>query len=317
MKKVLVTGAAGTLGIYVLKYLLSEGKYEITALDLRNKNNQKKLRKYRRRINIIYGDINDSVLIDALIKDQDYVIHLASVMPPLSDIKKDLGLLVEYNGTENIIKAINYYNPKCFLLYASSTTIYGDIKDASIKNKPNVTDLDYYSLTKIKCEEIIKSKLKNYTIIRLPFILCNPKSGAFMYNVKLNTYLEAITDNDAGFLFVQALNNLDKLNKKTFNAGGGDSVKVNYYDLLANVLNIYGLSFNYLLTRIFMDKNFYSHVYLDSDNLDEILDYRSDSLYSYYMRLKRSVKKRRFIPRLLAKPFIFFLKRKQKWLGLP
>ena len=90
MKKVLVTGAAGSIGLKVLKYLLSEGKYEITALDLRNKNNFKKLKKYRRRINIIYGDINDNILIDALVKDQDYIIHLAGVMPPIADIKKGL-----------------------------------------------------------------------------------------------------------------------------------------------------------------------------------------------------------------------------------
>ena len=106
MKKVLVTGASGAVGLNVIKYLLSEGKYEITALDLRVKNNSKKLKKYRRRINIIYGDINDNVLIDALVKDQDYIIHLASVLPPLSDIKKDIGEEVEYKGTENIIKAI-------------------------------------------------------------------------------------------------------------------------------------------------------------------------------------------------------------------
>ena len=45
LKKVLVTGAGGAVGIQVIKYLLSEGKYEITALDLRNKNSQKYLHK--------------------------------------------------------------------------------------------------------------------------------------------------------------------------------------------------------------------------------------------------------------------------------
>ena len=57
MKKVLVTGAAGSIGIQVIKYLLAEGKYEITALDLRNKNVSKRLKKFRRRINILYGDV--------------------------------------------------------------------------------------------------------------------------------------------------------------------------------------------------------------------------------------------------------------------
>ena len=52
MKRVLVTGASGTIGTKVIKYLLSEGKYEITALDIRTKESQKKLRRYRRRINV-------------------------------------------------------------------------------------------------------------------------------------------------------------------------------------------------------------------------------------------------------------------------
>jgi len=75
MKKVLVTGAAGCIGGLVLKYLLSEGKYEITALDVKNKKTINSFKKYKRRVNIIYGDINDSILTEALVKDHDYIIH--------------------------------------------------------------------------------------------------------------------------------------------------------------------------------------------------------------------------------------------------
>jgi len=307
MKKVLVTGAAGTVGNKVIKYLLSEGKYEITALDLRNKNSYKKLKKYRRRINIIYGDINDNVLMTALIKDQDYIIHLAGVLPPIADIKKGLSDAIEYNGMENIIKSINFSNPDCFLIYASSTTIYGDQGIVTTKSVPNLTDMDYYSNTKLKTENLIKDKLKKYTIIRLPLILCNPSTNAFMYNVKRNTKLEAITDNDAAYLFVSALNNLPKLNKKVFNAGGGDSTTAPYKEILANILSIYGLSFKYLLSLLFLDKNFYGHIYEDSNKLNDMLEFRSDSLASYYMTVKRT-SKRRWLNRILAKPFIFFLR---------
>ncbi len=311
MKRVLVTGASGSIGLKTIKYLLSEGKYEITALDLRTKNNQKKLKRYRRRINIIYGDINDSVLMEALVKDQDYIIHLASVLPPLADIKKDLSKLVEYNGTENIIKALNFYNPDCFFIYTSSTTIYGDIKEASLEDKPHLTSLDYYSNTKLETENLIKKKLKNYTILRLPLVLCSPKSS-FMYNVKLNQETEAITDNDAGYMLVNALNHEKELNKKTFNVGGGESLTAPYREILANVLDIYGLSFKYLLNVFFIDKNFYTQKLLDSAKLNAILDFQSDSLSSYYMRLKREVKKTRVLNRLLAKPLVKFLKRKPK-----
>lgn len=307
MKKVLVTGAAGTIGNKVIKYLLSEGKYEITALDLRNKSSFKKLKKYRRRINIIYGDINDNVLMEALVKDQDYIIHLAGVLPPIADIKKGLSDAIEYKGVENIIKAINYSNPNCFLIYASSTTIYGNVDKASVKTAANITEIDYYSNTKLKTEKLIAKKLKNYTIIRLPLVLCSPNTNAFMYNVKRNTIVEAITDNDAAYLFTSAINHTDKLNKKILNAGGGDAMTASYKEILANVLSIYGLSFKYLSNLLFVDKNFYSHVYEDSDKLNDILEYRSDSLASFYMTLKRTSKKR-WLNKILAKPFIFFLR---------
>ena len=311
MKKVLITGAGGAIGINVIKYLLSEGKYEITALDLRNKNSIKRLKRYRRRINLIYGDMNDSVLMDALVRDHDYIIHLAGIMPPIADIKKNICEMVDYKGTENLIKAMNMYNPDAYLIYASSATIYGKVESCNVKTKPKLTPLDYYSNTKFKIEKRIEEKVKNYTIIRLPLVLTNPKTGAFMYNVKLDTKIEAITDNDAGYLFVNALNHVNELNHKIWNGGGGESTTDTYRNILVNVLKIYGLNIKYLLTAFFVDKNFYGHVYEDSDNLENILDFRSDSLSSFYMRLKRQVKGRR-ISKIFAKPIIMFLNRKHR-----
>ena len=311
LKKVLVTGAGGAVGIQVIKYLLSEGKYEITALDLRNKNSQKRLRRYRRRINLIYGDMNDSILVDALVKDHDYIIHLAGVMPPIADIKHNLSEMVDYKGTENLIKAINMFQPDAYFIYASSTTIYGDVKSANIGTKSKLTSLDYYSKTKLKIEKMIQDKVKNYIIMRIPLVLTNPKTGAFMYNVKLDSTVEAITDNDAGYMFVNALNHLDELNKKVWNATGGEMTTDTYRNLLVNVLRIYGISFKYILTMFFVDKNFYSHTYLDSQALEDILEFRSDSMSSYYMRLKRQVKGRK-LAKLFAKPIVLFLKRKNR-----
>lgn len=311
LKKVLVTGAGGSVGINVIKYLLSEGKYEITALDLRNKKSQKRLKRYRRRINLIYGDMNDSILMDALVKDHDYIIHLASFLPPIADIKHNISEMIDYRGTESIIKSMNMYNPNAYFIYASSTTIYGNVEKANKDTKPKLTPLDYYSKTKFKIEKLIEDKVKNYTIIRLPLVLTNPKNGAFMYNVKLNNQVEAITDNDAGYLFASAINHSRKLNRKVWNGTGGEMTTDTYRSILANVLKIYGLSFKYLLTLLFIDKNFYTHTYEDSDELESILEFRSDSLSSYYMRLKRQVKGRR-IARLLAKPVAAYLTRKNR-----
>ena len=75
MKKILVVGAAGSIGVHTVKYLLSEGKYEITILDLKTKEVFKRLKRFRKRVNILYGDVTDRVLMEALVKDHDYIIY--------------------------------------------------------------------------------------------------------------------------------------------------------------------------------------------------------------------------------------------------
>lgn len=304
MKKILVTGAAGSIGIHVIKYLLSEGKYEITALDLKNKSVFKRLKKYRKRINIIYGDVTDSILMEALIKDHDVVIHLASVMPPMGDFSQKIGEITDYNGTENIIKAINYYNNNCFLIYASTTSLYDNTLTANVKEKVRESELTSYNLNKFNTENLIKKKLKNYTIFRIPLVLNEINKEPFMFNVKKNLIVEVTTNIDCAYAFVKAINYKKELNKKIFNIGLGNEGRLKYNDILKNILKYYGLSWKYILSRIFLEKTYKSPVLTDSDELENIIHYRNDSIYNYNRRLKRLGKKRK-IARLLAKPLLY------------
>ena len=160
MKKVVIFGGAGSIGLSLIKYLLSEGKYEITVVDLKNKETIKRLKRYKKRVNIIYSDCFDRGLIDFLIKTHDYVINLASCILPLANYKEDLANKIEYGVTENIIKAITYYNPNCTLIYGSSTSIFENLDT-------------YYNKAKIKTEKLVTSKCKNYVIVRFPLVLCH------------------------------------------------------------------------------------------------------------------------------------------------
>lgn len=301
MKKILVTGAAGTIGIQVIKYLLAEGKYEITALDLKNKSVFKKLKRFKRRVNLLYGDVGDRILIEALIKDHDIVIHLASALPPLSDMKKGLSEIIEYHNTENIIRAISYYNPKCHLFYASTTSMYKEKVAPTVKSKIELSDFDYFSLAKYKAELLIKEKLRNYTIYRIPLVLSNPLYEPFMYHIKKNKMVDTITKEDAAYAFVSGIKNVDKLNKKTFNLAGEEPIL--YKELLNKLLKINGLSFKYVLSRMFLEKNYYSPVCQDRDELENIIHYRNDSYAEYYNRL-RARNKNRKLAKTIAKPFI-------------
>ncbi len=304
MKKVLVTGASGSIGINVIKFLLSEGKYEITALDLRNKKTYNKLKKYQKRIKIIYGDISDKSLMEVLIKENDYVIHLASVLPPLGEFSKKIGEIVEYEGTLNIINAINNVNKKCCFIYASTTSLYDKSLGADINENIKVNDLSNYSYIKYQTENLIKSKLSKYTILRIPLVLSSLKKEPFIYNVKSNNIVEVTTSLDAAYAFVKAINYFDKLNKNTYNVGMGIKGRCKYNDILNNILKYYGISFNYIFSRIFLEKNYISPILTDSDELEDIIHYRSDNLVKYYKRLNNKGKKR-IVQKLLGRIVLF------------
>lgn len=309
MKKILVTGGFGSIGLCVLKILLSDGKYEITILDLNNRKNNKLKKKYQKRVNVILGDINDISLVEECIKDKDVIIHLASVMPPFSDISKSIGELVEYNGTENIIKAINYYNPDCYFIYASTTSLYDYSLSGHVKEKINENDLTNYSLIKFKVENLIRKKLKNYTILRVPLVLNNISNESFMFNVKKSALIEVTTNYDAAYAFVEAIKYKKELNKKIFNIGMGVNGRVIFRDVLINILKNDGLSMKYILSRLFLEKNYRSPVLTDSDDLNNIINYRYDTLNNYYKRLYAKGKKK-IIRKFLAKPFIYFMNKK-------
>lgn len=303
MKKVLVTGAAGNIGINVIKCLLCEGKYDITALDLKNKSNKKKLNKYKKRINIVYGDINDSKLIESLIKDKDVVIHLAGVMSPLSNFNSNLNESIDYNGTENIIKAINYYNSNCFFMYPSTTSMYDESLSASIFEKIKEQNLTNFAISKYQIENLIRKKLKKYTIFRLSLVLNDNIDDAFVWNIKKNSLIEVTTINDVSYAFVKGIDYSNELNKKIYNVGMGEKGRIVFNSVLKHVIKYYGLNYKYVFSRILLDKNFYSPILTDSDALNNIINYRNDTLNSYYDRINKRYKKR-IIPRLLVKPFI-------------
>ncbi len=313
MKKVLVTGAAGTLGMYVLKYLLSEGKYEVTGMDLRNTRSYNRLKKYEHRINLVYGDVNDESLMASLVKTHDVIIHLAGVIPPMADIREELCDIIDYEGTVNIVDNIEAFNPKAYLIYPSTTTVYGKTKDiVGVDREINIKPHDLYAKAKYKAEEYIRNNLKNYTIYRMPGFLCNLKSECPMYNTPLSSKVELIDGLDASYALVKSIDYKSKLNKKTYILAGGEKCRTGYREFLKQILRYHGISVRFLLSYFFADKNFYGSYYEDNE-LDSLLNYRGTSIKNYYINLENNESKiKRFIPKLLAKPFIMVLHLKKE-----
>ena len=159
--KVLLTGATGFLGKYVIEEL-KNNSYQVVAFG-RNEKIGKTL--IDENVEFFKGDIDN---LDDLFKasqDCTAIIHAAALSAVWGKWEDFYNANVL--GTKNIVQVCEEKNLK--LVFVSSPSIYAGAKDQlDVKEDeaPKENDLNYYIKSKIMAENIIKSSNLNYIIIR-------------------------------------------------------------------------------------------------------------------------------------------------------
>lgn len=302
-KKILITGASGTVGFEVLKQLETKGCYDISVFDKKTKNSFKKFNTLQNKVNVIYGDITNVVDVANIPKNLDVVIHLAAIIPPLADEFPELSRSVNTGGTQNLIHQLEIYSPYAFLMYSSSISVYGDrIQNPMIKvDDPLIpSEGDVYAETKIASEKLIQDNKLDYTIFRLAAILGNHKMSKLMFHQPLNTSLEIATPRDTARAFVNGIEKQQELSRNIYNLGGGVSCRISYQHFLERSFAVFGLGKLNFPDKTFADKNFHCGFYEDGDNLEKIVHFRNDSLEDYF---KMEAEKVRTFKKVVASLF--------------
>ena len=294
--KVLLTGGSGTVGREILKTLCIHKTYDITAFDLNNRSSKNFYKPYRNKINVKLGDLTERRDIEAVCRNIDFVIHLAAIIPPLADKKPELAYRVNTLGTYNLIRSLEKHSQDAFFLFASSVSVYGDrIENPQIKvnDALHPSKRDGYAKTKIKAEQLVRKSKLDWSIFRLSAILGtnNLKFSGLMFHMPLKTSFEITTPKDTSRAFVKALTKREHLSKKVFNLGGGERCRITYENFLSKSFSILGLGRLNFPKKTFAEKNFHCGFYADGYKLEGLLNYRRDSLDTYFKELKNSVSK--------------------------
>jgi len=161
-----VTGGAGFIGSNLTDKLLSEGNSVIVIDNFDNfydrkikENNLMNALSYN-NFKLIEGDIRDKNILAKIFSENkiDIVFQLAAKVGVRPSIKEpELFFEVNVNGTLNILEAMKRYGVKK-LIFASSSSIYGNNKKVPFSEKDNVDlPISPYAATKKACE------LLNYT----------------------------------------------------------------------------------------------------------------------------------------------------------
>jgi len=130
---ILVTGGAGFIGSHLCERLTSDG-HSVTALDDFSTGKPQNLENLKQSdsFKLVEGSILDFRLVNDLVKESDYVFHLAAAVGVFNIVNNPLAsLLTNIRGTENILEAAHSSNTPVFI--TSSSEVYGKNISDSLK----------------------------------------------------------------------------------------------------------------------------------------------------------------------------------------
>jgi nucleoside-diphosphate-sugar epimerase len=297
-QRIFITGASGGMGGATLQALLAEKERpEIVILSLDTERDREVLAPYEKTdgLSIRWGDLTNYSDVLECVRGADIVLHIGALVSPVADYKPKAAMTVNYGSTVNIIKAIKELGQgdSTKLVYIGTVAETGDrmppIQWGRVGDPLKPSVFDYYAVSKIAAErEVIESGLKYWVSLRQTGILSKKMSeinDAIMFHGGLDNVLEYVSERDSATLMCKLCHGTpDGFWRHVYNIGGGESCRISTYELFSELFGRIGIKdlSNALDSKWFATRNFHGQYYLDSDKLENIFHFRSDSMEYYY-----------------------------------
>ncbi len=223
--KILITGAAGFIGTNISMHLLSK-KHTIYGIDNFDNYNSLKLKKYRiknlkknKKFYFKKIDITNRKVLLKFVRDKkiNLIIHLAAQAGVrYSIINPNKYINVNLLGFMNIIFAAKKNKIKK-IIYASSSSVYGDSKKYPVKEDDNLNQKNIYAVSKMLNEKMAEtySKISNIKFIGLRFFTIYGEYGRpdmFLFKLFKNSFNKKVFElnnygnHDRDFTYIKDVN---------------------------------------------------------------------------------------------------------------
>ncbi len=265
MKKILITGCAGFIGFHLSKLLLDKNYYIVGVDTVNNyysvklKNNRlKNLKQYKKFI-FKKIDIGNFESLDKIFSKYkfDIIINMAAQAGVGYSMKfPEKYFNSNIKGFFNICSLAKKYNIKK-ILYASSSSVYGDNKNLPVKENYNTNPLNFYAISKENNEKtanffsnISKIKFIGFRFFSIygsfgrPDMLiykllnCYEKKKIFYLNNKGNHTRDFTFVEDAVLIIFQLINKNLKNQNEIFNISNSKMISLKKLIQLMNKENI-------------------------------------------------------------------------------
>ncbi len=195
----LVTGGAGFIGSHIVEELLKRGE-KVRVLDNFSTGKRENIAPFLKEIELIEGDIRESKIVKKAMKGVDYVLHQAAIPSVFRSIKDPITTNeVNVLGTLNILMAAKEARVKK-VVYASSSSVYGDTPTLSKREDMKSFPLSPYALSKLAGEEYSKLFFSLYgleTIILRYFNIFGPRQDpASQYAAVIPKFISSLLNGE-------------------------------------------------------------------------------------------------------------------------
>ena len=259
---------------------------------------KKMLGKYGSRVEVVYGDVRNRADCDVLVKDADYVYHLAAVIPPLADHDPEDAVTTNYDGTVNMVEAVIGAGNRARFVHISTVAIYGNRDEkhpwGRVGDPLIASPFDLYGASKLRAERyLLDSDLAHWVVLRQTGVLYDNMlmaniSDGLMFHTPWNVPIEWVTAKDSGILMKKILLQTEENGEEDFwqgiyNIGGGAGCRQTGYESFDDGFKMIGGS----VKRFFRPdqnafRNFHCFWFSDSDLLEERFRFRTQTSQDFW-----------------------------------
>jgi len=251
--KFAVTGGAGFVGNNIVKLLVSKG-HSVVVIDNLHTGKKENLGKILEKIQFHEEDIRDFRKMESILKDVDGIFHEAALTIVQESFQKEKEYFdVNVKGTENVFKIAHKHKKK--VVYASSSSIYGNTEQIPIKESFERKPINPYGQTKLEDEFLAERYSKDgLKVIGLRYFNIFGKGQTGSYAGVITQFMRKLKENQnpiifgdgsqiRDFVYISDVANanlcamLSKTDSGFFNIGTGLGTKI--IDLAKIMIKIY------------------------------------------------------------------------------
>lgn len=305
MANVLVTGAFGNLGSYVIAELLRQG-HAVRCFDVRTPNTEKKAAHFPGLVEVAWGDIRNEKLIRQVAQGQEVILHLAAIIPPASDDNPDLTRSVNIEGARNLLEAAKAQKTPPRFFYASTFDLFGHTQNLPPPRRADdpIEISDVYTETKAAGEQMVRESGLPYLIFRfsdMPLIALRD-AHPIMFEIGLHNRMETMHPADGALAVVNAIAHPELWTGRLLLVGGGrqNGCQITYRRFFSSLLTAMGIG---MLPEEAFSKKEYVTDWLDTEESQRLLQYQRHTFDEIVAEVAALLGWKRFLVPL-ARPFV-------------